>query len=1110
VTSARDLPDQAARDAASTRLDASAFIEAGAGTGKSTTLVARILNTLTDPGPLPITSITSIAAITFTDRAGAELRHRLRERIGKRLADTPEESRDRPALEAALRDLDAAPIGTIHSFAQRILRTHALSAGLPLGFAPATGADAVDDQRVRLRAAVEHLQQSLAPDTLARLSDYGLSPFGLLEVLGTLDAHWLRLGDAAFTGSGVDLAGQCALVADTFEDFLARARADCLDPADKLMAALEERIPPVVAMLRRADAAELAAMATTTGAEYVAKVGNVGGKGAWGDGGAKGRRDELRQLVPALQTCLLAPLEEAVRAAFAEAWLVMRRHREERAHRGVVTFDELLSRARDLLRDDPAVRALVHEQFPLVLVDEFQDTDPVQWELIRLVTADPDDVQARPLPGRLVVVGDPKQAIYAFRGADIDTYTDALDEFRGPEHPLGEVFELTTNFRSVGPLIEWVNRVFAAAMSGKPKQVDYRDLDIRHRPVAETPGPTVTVLRDPEQPPNADGTRATGIVESTRLEPLLVAQEIARAVRDGWLITTPQGEDSRAYTRAATFSDIAILYPARTGVPALLDALDDAGVPYRSGDAGLVFARPVVIGLLAALAVVDDPTRELDLWAALKSPLFACTDVDLLEHRLAGGRWRLEREPVTAEGVALTGPVADALATLFTVRNTLQVLQPATVIDQLLARTRIMEALAHVPRGAFDSDCVRMLRAHAQQFEDEGGVGLPDYLVAVADVQSDSTRSSLPEPDVRDDNAVRLMTIHQAKGLEFPIVVLAAMANNMYDPAPAIGVVTPERYEFTLGKGLQSVGYEEWSEADRKPRSLAERVRLHYVACTRARDHLIVSLCGEHGSNARAHSSLLWDAVPREPTDVTGADEVEVEVTLMPNAAVEPLPADWPQQVDRIRAVSRTPHIAAPSGEAATLLGLAPEIPSLSPAAPDLAATLEKSVAADARAARDGRPLGRAVHAALDAVVRMGSAAGEADVQAACTRAARDEGIPSEVGSVVSRVRSALASDLMVEAMAAPRRWTELYLAAPVDSGGVDLVEGFADLVFEGADGLVLVDYKTDEVITPEALEHYVGQLAAYAELIERATGRPVVRRSILHLSPLGAEVREL
>ncbi|MFZ4487257.1 MAG: UvrD-helicase domain-containing protein, partial [Candidatus Nanopelagicales bacterium] len=230
MSTAEELHDQHARTAASTLLSESAFIEAGAGTGKSTTLVERILNTLMHPDPLPITSI---AAITFTDRAGAELRYRLREKVTKRLAKGTDSPADRQLLSAALQDLDAAVIGTIHSFAQRILRTHALSAGLPLAFAPATGADAADDERSRVRSAIEHVQASLDPGALSLLAAYGLAPVDLLEVLARLDAQGLRLCDAAFSQGGADLNDLCAATADEFESFLLGARADCGDPADR-------------------------------------------------------------------------------------------------------------------------------------------------------------------------------------------------------------------------------------------------------------------------------------------------------------------------------------------------------------------------------------------------------------------------------------------------------------------------------------------------------------------------------------------------------------------------------------------------------------------------------------------------------------------------------------------------------------------------------------------------------------------------------------------------------------------------------------------------------------------------------------------------------------
>jgi ATP-dependent exoDNAse (exonuclease V) beta subunit len=507
-----------------------------------------------------------------------------------------------------------------------------------------------------------------------------------------------------------------------------------------------------------------------------------------------------------------------------------------------------------------------------------------------------------------------------------------------------------------------------------------------------------------------------------------------------------------------------------------------------------------VLGLLAAIAVIDDADRQLDLWMALKSPVFACDDTDLLRHRRAGGYWRI------TDASDAEGRVADSLAVLHAIRRGSDSPQPVAVVDALLRRTRLMEALSFAPRGAFDADCVRMLRAHAQQWQDDGGVGLADYLVAAAEVQTDSTRAGLAEPDDRDDNAVRLMTVHQAKGLEFPIVVLAGMASNIYEPSPTIGVVTPEHFEFSINKDLRSVGYSEWDETLRKARSDAERMRLDYVACTRARDHVIVSVCGEHGKRKRTHSSLLWDAIPAKPEDVTTLEiEAPVAAPVTPTPA-PPLPSAWTETVDAIRRRTREPFVASPSGDAAVALGLsvtASTGPALTEPVP---LETEVSSAADARAARDGRPLGRAVHAALDGIVRIGEAVTSEQVSAICVTAADDEGIASQAGEVHARVTNGLATDLMHEALAAPRRWSELYLSAPVTHLEVRLVEGFADLVFESVDGLVLVDYKTDELLSPETLPHYREQLATYAKLIELATQRAVSRRAILRLTQDGAD----
>jgi ATP-dependent helicase/nuclease subunit A len=361
------------------------------------------------------------------------------------------------------------------------------------------------------------------------------------------------------------------------------------------------------------------------------------------------------------------------------------------------------------------------------------------------------------------------------------------------------------------------------------------------------------------------------------------------------------------------------------------------------------------------------------------------------------------------------------------------------------------------------------------------------------------------------------MTVHQAKGLEFPIVVLAGMANAIYDPAPDIGVIRRDRYEFRLTGGRASLGYTDWDECDRLPRSRAERVRLLYVACTRARDHLVVSLCGANRGSGDPYASLLWGAMPANPSDVTALEDPPVVVETRGSDPVEPLPSGWANEVTRIRAASAVPCVASPSGRGAEVLGLEsasePEESGPDESGPDetgpadaetASEVIDATVGEEVRAARDGRPLGRAVHAALDRLVRLGGLPQPEDVESACRDAAADEDVADD--AVLMRVRAALTSELMVEALTAPRRWAELYLAAPVDDGAVRVVEGFADLVFERGDGYVVVDYKTDETISAEARQHYADQLATYAELVKLATGSGVAETVILHVGETQAE----
>ena len=267
-----------------------------------------------------------------------------------------------------------------------------------------------------------------------------------------------------------------------------------------------------------------------------------------------------------------------------------------------------------------------------MLIDEFQDTDPIQFEIATRLTAAPDrqgrDASALvPLPGRLFLVGDPKQSIYRFRRADIATYLAASTSMTSARE------SLTANFRSTPAVIDWVNGVFSHVIEAADDvQPAYAALDAC-RPEPSGHG-TVTVLG---LEPHDEELRAQELRE---LEAASVAATVATALRERWPVA-----DGVGGLRPCRAGDVAILLPARTSLPMLETALEQLGVPYRAENASVVYVAPEIRDLLLALRAAADPTDELAMVAALRTPLYGCSDVELYDWRVAGGRWSPFAEP---------------------------------------------------------------------------------------------------------------------------------------------------------------------------------------------------------------------------------------------------------------------------------------------------------------------------------------------------------------------------------------------------------------------------------------------------------------------------------
>ncbi len=350
----------------------------------------------------------------------------------------------------------------------------------------------------------------------------------------------------------------------------------------------------------------------------------------------------------------------------------------ERAASGTIEFHDLLVLARRLIASEPAVRRVLHDRYRRILLDEFQDTDPIQLEIAVRFAADPDDpAQAtdwtalQPLAGRLFIVGDPKQSIYRFRRADIAQYLRAADQIGAARE------QLTANFRSSRPVLDWVNGVFDQVIDERHDvQPPYQRLSPNRRHHLDHGSVTVFGIGEHDDL----GSRKAD--EIRRREAADAADAVATALTERWQVT------DRDELRPCRPGDITVLLPARTSLPALELALRERELPYRAENSSVVYTTTEIRHLMLALRAAADPTDELALLATLRTPLYGCSDVELYEWRRAGGRWSIWWQPTDDTPPDLVGhPVGEALQHLGGLARRASRVGPADLFDDARRRS---------------------------------------------------------------------------------------------------------------------------------------------------------------------------------------------------------------------------------------------------------------------------------------------------------------------------------------------------------------------------------------------------------------------------------------
>lgn len=890
------LTDPEARQRIATALDTTILVEAAAGTGKTTALVGRIVQIIVEGKA----KVDAIVAVTFTEKAAGELKLRLRERLdsARHAAGRGEVERER--LDLALKQLEEAHVGTIHAFCADLLRERPVEAGIDPLFEVLTEPASA---RVFDEAFGRWLQDVLAepPEGVRRAlrrSAFGGEdgPVDRLQNAAWDLAQW-RDFTRPWTRNPFDRAAEVrALVAVLHEAAeLTRNPNSRNDPLFAGTDAVRRLSDEIRLQQTFGDAGDddldgwEAGLVDLSRDRILANVKQ--GRGAsYRDGVPRDRAvsalDELRGRLDrfrmAADADLAALLQQELRGA-------LDRYEEMKAAAGALDFLDLLLLARNLVRDNHQVRESFQQRFTRIFVDEFQDTDPLQAEILLLLAADDasetDWRQVSPVPGRLFLVGDPKQSIYRFRRADVAIYREV---YRRLEDLGATVLHLTTSFRSVPEVQAFVNAAFARVLTGDDLtlQAAYVPLARDRQPLSGQPA--IVALPVPE--PYARRYITGRAIEQSL--PGAVGALVDWIVHhSNWKVTERSG------TAAVNVSAKHICLLFRRFVSwetdmtrPYVEALEARSIPHVLVGGRAFHEREEVEAIRAALTAIEWPDDELSVFATLRGPFFAIGDEELLEWAHRFGRRHDDRfvrgvfhpfrvpsvfEDNPPEEIArLCSPVADdasaELAHLRPIAEALWLLQRlhrhrnyvqkeesgddsrasernaggvSGTLQALLTTTRAHVGFALRTGGEQALANVLHIAELARQYEMGGGIsfrGFVEELRVAADTAQAAEAPILEE----DSDGVRMMTVHKAKGLEFPIVILADMtcklsradAGRWIDPSGSLCALKLSGWAPT---DLLVHGYEEAA------RDKAEGERLAYVAATRARDVLVVPVVGD-------------------------------------------------------------------------------------------------------------------------------------------------------------------------------------------------------------------------------------------------------------------------
>lgn len=1065
-------PDQDQRDIILDELDATILVEAAAGTGKTTSMVGRMVNLLARGRA----SIDSIAAVTFTRKAAAELRSRFQVQLEHTLLGT-DNSVQRARIQASIDHIERCFIGTIHSFCGKLLRDRPIEAGVDLRFVEI---DDEEDAELRRQAWRQYVSDLYTDDSpiLAELEKLGIE-------IGQLEPSFMMICDypdvenwPSKKEDPPDIRRPLQLL-DEYCDHMERLAHDL--PEDAGNDTLIPKYRKIPLMLRQAKhRSELHDFISvfeefTGGAKPVKKV--------WKSSPAQldeelarwnfFKDDVATPLIKQWQEYLYEPLLRAIMGG-------IRYYDAIRLDSGKLNFQDLLLHASRLLRDYPDIRAHFRKCYTHLLVDEFQDTDPIQAEVMLYLTSDDDTEKdwrnLKPFPGSLFVVGDPKQSIYRFRRADIITYNRVKHIILSSG---GRVVTLSSNFRTIGPIIDWINDSFDSEFGLYPDHAspDYIPLLKGRTQINQSALEGVRKLVLPK-----DHSTTSKIVD---YESDVIASFLNYSISQGLTVSRTPGETRAGLSDKARPEDFLIVTPTMRNMHIYNEKINRYGIPTEVTGGGSLNSTPQLFELFVLLKALVEPYNTIALVALLRGPLFGASDRDLHAFVLAGGEFNFSSPAPETLEPDFKFRLNEFFAKLHSYSKLLRKKPVIPAIEFIVADTgiQLLSAIgpnANISAGAI-SKTLEILRSYEHRLWT-----LNDYLRLIEELVTGHLKSDSAPLLPKKQSAVRIMNLHKAKGLEAPIVFLADPTGKHYQK-PVLRVDRSQgesRGYIVISASIQGASRErllalppDWNTlADEETLfQAAEELRLKYVAATRAGSMLVVS------HRPQYENKNLWSFFNSK---LEGAKEVEHRGFATDRKAGQSIIKPDEIRCAGQKMANNLTSSLVPTYQTGSVKSVFTRLGKVSFAA-----------------SRYGAEWGLAIHNMLEALMKSPETNPEEFRSVMLPGLELD---PELWDEAIETVKKVLTSHIWNRALNSLEKFVEIpFSFCPEDeevSKGKTIVRGVIDLAFREASGWTIVDYKSDRA-SESGLSHlidlYGPQVRGYSHAWSQITGEEVVEAGL-------------